>query len=581
MRGMVTVAKNGSGSSGNLPAGGSGDVGVLRMTLSQALSLDCLEGARVVAGHGGLDRELTRVNVMEVPDILPWVQADELLLTTGYALRHDPEYLTALVPELSERGLAGLAIKLGRYIDDLPAPMVASANQLDFPLVTLSETAAFDDIIHGVLSSVLNPRMSMLEHAEAVLRTLVDVVLRGGDLTDVCHRLVVHGYTAVVVTTPDGEIVAEAAQDPADLANVHALPCFDRSGRFRVDDETPGLRRGPRGLGASGPGGSGEPTRLVARIAAGPLDHGRIVAFADRQLTPVDLHLLERSAETAALVITKNQAVAAVESKYRSDFIRDALAGRAGSAEHVVRHAKTLGWNLDGPLALVVAEPDPQTRSDAGGPVAHTQQDRFAAAWSQAVRVRLPNAAVVGRGQEVVCVLQANPAKSVEELTRLVGTIARQVRRTGSGLPSFATGVSRVIESAEHLPEAYDKARTAMRVGRQTQGGSSLVHFDALGVFRLLSLIGDGQELRAFVAETLGELADEESHEAADLRETLTVLLDKNLNVAETARELHFHYNTLRYRITKLERMLGPFTTDSNTRLSIALALRMLQMRQR
>ena len=141
--------------------------------------------------------------------------------------------------------------------------------------------------------------------------------------------------------------------------------------------------------------------------------------------------------------------------------------------------------------------------------------------------------------------------------------------------------MSRVIESADQLPDAYDKARTAMRVGRQMQGGASLVHFDALGVFRLLSLIGDGQELRAFVAETLGELADEESHEAADLRETLTVLLDRNLNVAETARELHFHYNTLRYRITKLERLLGPFTTDSNVRLSISLALRMLQMRQR
>ncbi len=106
-----------------------------------------------------------------------------------------------------------------------------------------------------------------------------------------------------------------------------------------------------------------------------------------------------------------------------------------------------------------------------------------------------------------------------------------------------------------------------------------VAHFDALGTFRVLSLVRDPAELHSFVAETLGTLASDDDPEAADLRHTLQVLLDTNLNVAEAARRLFVHYNTLRYRIGKLERLLGPFPTDPDLRLDLALALKVLQMR--
>jgi purine catabolism regulator len=232
-------------------------------------------------------------------------------------------------------------------------------------------------------------------------------------------------------------------------------------------------------------------------------------------------------------------------------------------------------------MVVVVAETDPnETPSTLTRDELRSAQDRFALAWARTVQVRDPKAPVVGFSQEVVAVLGVPADADSDTTTRMVRELARGVSgEGGGGRRSFSTGVSRRIDSADALPQAYEQARKAVTVGRQMHGASALMHFDGLGIFRLLSLVPDTAELRSFVTEALGELVTNDNAENQDLLATLRVLLDTNCNVAEAARILHFHYNTLRYRIVKLERMLGPFTTDANLRLTLALALQVVQMR--
>jgi purine catabolism regulator len=537
------------------------------VAVTELLQLPAFAEARVVAGHQGLDRLVLRANIMEVPDIEAWVKPHELLLTTGYPLRDVPDSLASLVSTLDRAGVSALGVKLRRYLDALPDAMLAEADRLGFPVLLLDDDAAFDELLNAVLTDVISRQPTDQERTDSVHGNLVSVVLDGGGLEELAEALDSQLDGDIVVTTTDGRVLA--ATGPGELLALDDL--FVESGRFRSERFAPGSHQ------------AGDVSLTVAPVLAGKADHGRLVLIRrDCPVPDADADVLERAATVFALAVTKSIAVQAVEAKYRGDFLRDVLIDRAGSPDTVIEHCNSLGWDVARPLVVVVAALDPTpdrdvVTGDADQSGRRTQQDRFASAWATVVGRHDRAAPVVGFASEVVALVgvpdDVRPRATVDRLIH-------QVRGDGGGgRQSFGAGVSRVIHDASGIAAGYEQARRAVHVGRQLQGASAVAHFDDLGAFRLLSLIDDANELNNFVGEVLHELAHESDPEAADMRLTLRVLLDTNFNVAETSRRLHFHYNTLRYRITKLERLVGPFTTDPDLQLDLSLALRVMQMR--
>lgn len=408
-----------------------------------------------------------------------------------------------------------------------------------------------------------------LARVDALHTGLTQIVLEGGNLAGIAAEVARVLDVGVAFTSTDGR--ERAAAMPERLRRtlvVHDL--LDPTGRLRVE------RLGPDGMAVEG----GEVRSL--RVVAGGADLARLVSVrhGDR-LTSDDVHALERAAAVAALLLTREEAVTAVENKYQGDFLRDLLLRRAADPAYVAEHADTFGWDLRRPVVVVAAEIDPPPPGDE--PVSSVRrrqwQERFSAAWRQVSDSLDPGIPTVDFSSEVVTLLPVaegddGPVPGDGVVRRAVTAVAGD---KGGGRRPFSVGVSRVAAGLEELPAAYAQARRAVEVGRRIRGGGSVAFFDQLGLHRLIALVPDAEELRSFVADVLGPLA-EQTAEAADLRETLQVLLDTNFNVAEAARQQFFHYNTMRYRVTKLERLLGPLSGDPNLRLDVAVALRVLEI---
>jgi purine catabolism regulator len=574
------------------------------ITMREVLARPSMAGATVLAGASGLDRVVRFVNMMEVPDVLQWTKADELLLTTGYPLRSTPEKLDDFVAALNERGLAGLAVKLGRYLDELPRDMIETADRLGFPVVQLADGVGFDEIMNQVLSEVLGRQAAMLARSEQAHSVLLQLVLKGGGLPEVVAALPAQlaggrigeadptgadtfadplhptgydlGYDAALAVAASGDGADSVsvlhvdrtgrtiAQAGAELPKA-AAELFDDDHLFRATMFGHGLHT----LGS----GKKSASVMIATVVA-ERNQGHLIAVrADRPFDGQDVMILERGATVAALVVTRELAVAAVEGKYRGDFLRDVLVGQMPPSA-AVDGATGFGWDLTGPMFVVVAAGEVRGGDEASR---RRRAEQLGASWAAWVRRWDPAGAAAAFATEAVAVLHApdGAVPPTSRVTELLGGLS------SPGAPfDGIVGVSRVVADVSQLATAYHQAWEAVRVGRRLAGAGSVSRFDDLGLYRLLSQVPDSEELRSFLADTLGPLAAAEGDvESDELRRTLTVLLDTNLNVAQTARRLHFHYNTLRYRIGKLERLLGPFTTDARLRADLTVALYVWQMR--
>lgn len=523
------------------------------LSVREILAFDLLEGAQVLGGAGGLDRRVQRLNVMTVPDIVRWTKERELLLTTGYPLPHEPEALIRLFTELDARGVSAVGVKYGAYGPGLMPEALRTADELGLPIIDIPEDVAFDDLLGRVLSDLSNRQASALAHAQEIHEALLQIFLGGGGLGDIVRELsaALHG-AGVICASTRGEVLAQVAGEEH-WARLRREDLLDGEGAVAAGR----VSRDVRGV-------------VCAPVVAGTLRHGHLLAVSGGEDLPAEAEtMVQQSAMVAALEITQRLAVSAVERHFESNAIHELLTGGDQATGDTLSRARSLGWDLDRPLLVVVARRDPSPGEPRGEP----WHEHDIGAWVSTVR-SVDRSAVAGAlGRDLVAVCGADA--SAEAIGRALADGVHGVMRR-----SFSAGVSTVVDRTAGLATAYQNARTALDLAQRTGGPGTVLAYAGLGMVRLLSAVRDPAELRTFVEETLGTVLALPAEERDDLLRTLGVLLDNCLNVAESARALHFHYNTMRYRIRKLRRLVGPFTEDPRLRTRLSVALQILAMRE-
>lgn len=519
------------------------------VAVGELLAVPTLARARVVGGRDGLRRPVRGVNVMEVPDILDWVKPDELLLTTAYPLRDDPVALDALIPRLAERGLAGIALKPGRYIKAIPVSMIEAADRYAFPLIELAADASFNEIIHSVLTLILDVQAARLQRSAAIHDRFTSIALSGGGLSQIAEAL------------------AELVGRPVAIVDARDVVQWRTSEQAPVD----------QGLGA-----------IVQPIQVGSERYGAILVADDETgLGPDRLEAIEYAATVAALRQVQARAVAEADHRFQAVCLEELITGHVGDRTVLMERAAAFAWDLTKPRAVMLAEVEAITgrpfASLAGTPEEGDLRHRLA----EAARACLGPTSIIwersrGIGALVPAGGRARPGghdgrgrSGPSELRDLGGAMQAEASRHLPGIV-VGIGIGRMALDPLELHRSFGEARRALSIGDWAHGPGKVTAFDDLGLDRLLVAVAD-PEANAFCADMLGALEAYDAARGTTLVATLETFLATR-NAALAARRLYLHYNTLKNRLARIEEIIGPYLDDPDRCLSLGLALRLRRL---
>jgi GAF domain-containing protein len=404
--------------------------------------------------------------------------------------------------------------------------------------IAIDTAKAITDLAQA--GAVIREHAAAMQRAEEAHDRLTDLVLRGGDLSEVAAAVAGLLDGAITIHDPDG----------------HALAAVGRSGGPFDGDPPPA----PVPAGRT-PGGPPAPTaravlrdgRWTCAVLAGQELLGSMVLYGRDRLDDSDRRLFERAGVVTALLLLLSRSVAETENRVRGELITDLLTAPGRDPVGLVVRGRRLGIDLSRPCLVLVA----QTESGF--------HDRLAAATG---RYLFGSDGISAERSGTVVLLLPHDGTAPGEAAR--AAVAQLGHLTGATVTVAAGGPA---SGPQALADAHAEALRCLRALRslgRTGDGASAAELGFLGV-----LLGNERDVTSFVTATLGPLLDYDARRGTELVRTLGAYFACGGTLTRTKDELHLHVNTVVQRLDRIQALLGPDWNDPERALELQLALRL------
>lgn len=498
-------------------------------TLSQLLSLPGLGLRLIQAGPG--DPEISWVSTTELLDLGHYLEGGEIIMTTGLALGADDPRWQDFVAGLSRARVAAIGFGVGVNHERVPAPLVRAASAYRVALFEIPLPLPFIAVSKAVAEMLRADELRAAQNALQASRRLLDGARGEQSPAEVLASIAQVTGRQLALLGSDDEVIASTGG-------------FAAASAIRTPEDGPGAPSGVERISLDSEGS------LVLAIAG------------DDPLTPEGRSVIAAGAMVLGLALRGDRAAEARERERWERLTSGLLTGDARARSIAV---------LDPELALPA-----RLRAIALQGAAEDVAD-----WRRFPRTGLDRLVAQGTGSGAGLELAWQLCADAEPaLRRALAVAARHGLDAVVGRPASTEEIPLSARSARSRLGALSPTSPLYDAPRVPQ----VVWADRdTPVLEALVEISGGRGSRtALTGRVLGPLsarADEiPPAEREMLRETLRAVFLADGQRGPAAAALGIHRNTLRDRLSRIERLTERSLADADDRAELWFALRIEEL---
>jgi len=538
----------------------------MKFTVGDLMKIPPLSSGKVVAGHGGLDRAVKSVSVLEVPHLTDFNEPDQLEISAFYSISDDVEAQLDVIKRLNERGISGLILfHVGHYLKYVPAPLIAMCNELDFPLIVASASTAYSDIITVIIEMLHPNKDEQLAYKLQVYDKMRDLLSSGRGIGGVIKELsnlidkevYFYNYSSVCLAYSHNKFTRDVSHSIKTVIKRNLSVLIDKGQNVLTT-----------------PSEEVDSWVLFCPIVSAAGYSGVMVVLGANDLSHSDEIAISQAKSTLGIVLLGKVSAKDHSSAILKNFITDLVNWDFPSEDAAAELGEVLGVFISKVKVCAIIGFVDEKEADHDETF-NKRQLRLLHAAEAGVGTLFSNSIVTCLDDKIMILFstdmqQDDAMKPISAFcTKLIETIEKSVDAR------ICSGVGGYCKALIDIRRSYKEALFAFNIAKNVYNSQPAVEYADFQLFALICDAIDREKINEVKGLLFEPVITYDRKNNSQLFTTFTMLLQCDLNTTLVAEKMFLHKNTVLQRKRKIAELYSydPFDTPYYLNFKCALAL--------